>query len=84
MLLASLMFATMGVCVKFASAHFHSFELVFYRGLIGAVMMGLLLRLRGTPLKTQFVGMHAWRSFVGVISLCAWFYAIATCPWPRP
>ena len=37
MLLASLLFATMGVCIKFASAHFSSFEVVFYRGLIGLV-----------------------------------------------
>ena len=32
MILASLFFATMSVCIKFASAHFHTFELVFYRG----------------------------------------------------
>ncbi len=80
MLLASLMFASMGVCVKYASTHFHAFELVFYRGLIGAVMMGALVKARGTTLKTDYVAMHAWRSFVGVISLCAWFYAIAYLP----
>ena len=29
MLLAALLFATMGVCIKFASAYFTSFEVVF-------------------------------------------------------
>ena len=31
MILSSFLFATMGVCVKYASAHFNSAELVFYR-----------------------------------------------------
>ncbi|MFN5810645.1 MAG: EamA/RhaT family transporter, partial [Burkholderiales bacterium] len=34
MLLASAFLASMGVCVKFASAYFHASELVFFRGLI--------------------------------------------------
>ncbi|RZI65222.1 MAG: EamA/RhaT family transporter, partial [Variovorax sp.] len=32
MVLAALLFATMGVCVKVASVWFSSAELVFYRG----------------------------------------------------
>ena len=35
MVLAAFLFASMGVCVKMASAHFNAAELVFYRGLIG-------------------------------------------------
>jgi len=31
MVLASLIFAVMSVCVKFAAVHFSTFELVFYR-----------------------------------------------------
>ena len=38
MILASLFFATMSVCIKYASAHFDTFELVLYRGLIGMVL----------------------------------------------
>lgn len=39
MLLASLFFASMGVCIKFASAHFNSFEIVTYRGMVGVVFL---------------------------------------------
>ncbi|MDB5999259.1 MAG: hypothetical protein JWP52_958, partial [Rhizobacter sp.] len=35
MILASLLFATMSVCVKLASADYSSGEIVFYRGLVG-------------------------------------------------
>jgi S-adenosylmethionine uptake transporter len=39
MLVAAFSFASMGVCVKFGSAHFNSGELVFYRGVIGVLCM---------------------------------------------
>lgn len=80
MVLGSLFFATMAVCVKFASAWFNSSELVFYRGLLGMLFMWLLARQQGVSLATRYAGMHAWRSLVGVISLGAWFYAIAWLP----
>ncbi|MDI1272618.1 DMT family transporter [Polaromonas sp.] len=80
MLAAAFFFATMAVCVKFASVHFNSAELVFYRGLLGMLFMWALARTRGVTLATRYPGMHMWRSLVGVISLGAWFYAIAHLP----
>ena len=76
MVLGAFLFASMGVCVKFASEWFSSAELVFYRGLIGIVLLGLIARSRGVTLRTAYPAMHAWRSLIGVISLGAWFYAI--------
>ena len=80
MLFSSFMFASMGVCVKFASAHFNSTELVFYRGLLGIVFMTVYARMHGTSLRTRYPAMHAWRSVIGVMSLSAWYYAIAHLP----
>jgi S-adenosylmethionine uptake transporter len=80
MVLSSLLFATMGVCVKFASAHFNSAELVFYRGALGIVFMAGYAHFTRTSVRTRFPAMHAWRSVVGVMSLSAWFYAIAHLP----
>ncbi|MGH6627146.1 MAG: DMT family transporter [Burkholderiaceae bacterium] len=80
MVLASLLFASMGVCVKIASHFFNSAELVFYRGLLGMAFMWALARTRGVSLATRYPGMHAWRSLIGVLSLGAWFYAIAQLP----
>ena len=80
MVLAALIFATMGVCVKIASAWFTSAELVLYRGLIGMLFLWALARQRGITLATPYPGMHAWRSLIGVVSLGAWFYAIAHLP----
>lgn len=80
MLAAAFFFSSMAVCVKFASAWFTSAELVFYRGLVGIVTMWLLARQQKVSLRTAYPGMHAWRSLVGVVSLGAWFYALAHLP----
>ena len=80
MLLGAAFFATMGVCVKFASAHFNPAELVLYRGLVGIVFLLVIARQKKVSLRTQYPGMHLWRSTIGVLSLSAWFYAIANLP----
>ena len=79
-LLAGLLFTLMGVCAKAASAHFTAAELVFYRGLVSALFMGGMAFYNGVSLRTRYVGMHAWRSVVGVASLGAWMYAIVHLP----
>ncbi len=70
MALAALLFATMGVCVKLASAHYGTGEIVLYRSLIGMVAMAGVARWRGERLRTQRPGMHFWRSATGTIALC--------------
>ena len=80
MVLAAFLFASMGACVKVASAHFNAAELVLYRGLIGMLLLWWLARSQGVRLATRYPAMHAWRSLVGVTALGAWFYAIAHLP----
>lgn len=80
MILASLFFASMGVCIKFASSHFNNAEILFYRGVFGIIFMAALAHTRGTTLRTSYPAMHAWRSVVGVTSMAAWFYAISELP----
>jgi len=82
MLIATLLFAAMGVCVKFASAQYGAGEIVMYRGLIGTLVSAALLRMRGAPLATKVPAMHFWRSLSGVCALTLWFYAIGGLPLP--
>src|SRR6516225_7687472 len=80
MICASFLFATMGVCVKYASAHYGAGEIVMYRGLVGTIGIAMFAHLRGVPLRTRVPAMHAWRSAVGVSALALWFYAIGRLP----
>ncbi|MBS0467533.1 MAG: DMT family transporter [Proteobacteria bacterium] len=82
MVLAAFLFASMGVCVKIASAYFNAAELVFYRGLISMAVLWALARYQGVNLTTRYPGMHAWRSLIGVTSLGCWFYTIGKLPLP--
>ena len=61
MVASTLLFATMGMCVKFVSAEYSTGEIVFYRGVVGAAMMVMLVRMRGSTLKTSVPAMHFWR-----------------------
>lgn len=77
---ASLLFALMGVCVKLAAARYGAGEIVLYRGLTGAVVIALYARSRGGSLRTRFPLQHAGRSLSGVTALCLWFYAMGKLP----
>jgi S-adenosylmethionine uptake transporter len=77
---SSLAFAAMGVCVKVASVQYSAGEMVFYRSLVGAIVMAMLARWRGNPLRTSVASMHFWRSASGVFSLLLWFYALTGLP----
>lgn len=80
MIVAAFLFALMGVCIKFASSTFNSFEIVCYRGAVGIVVMWLLARSRHVSLRTQVPLMHVWRNLIGVTGMMGWFFAIAHLP----
>ena len=80
MILGAFFFATMAVGIKVAGASFSTVELVFYRGLVSVIFIALVLRSRGTSLRTAVPMMHAWRTLIGVLSMGFWFYGIAHLP----
>lgn len=80
MVLATLLFACMGVCVKLASAHFGTAAVVSARGLVGAIMMAAIAWGSGASLQTKVPMLHLKRGFAGVFALSLWFYCIGTLP----
>lgn len=80
MVVASFLFATMGVCVKLASELYATGEIVFYRGTVGAIALAFVAWRQGGTLRTTVPAMHFWRSVSGVLSLGLWFYAIGNLP----
>jgi S-adenosylmethionine uptake transporter len=80
MVFASFLFASMSVCVKLATAQYDTGEIVFYRSLTGALVIGLMSRWQGASLRTPVPAMHFWRSLTGVTALMLWFYAIGNLP----
>jgi S-adenosylmethionine uptake transporter len=80
MLVASLLFASMGVCVKLAAETHSPVEITFYRSFVSLLLMFGLVRLRGLPLATTEWRWQISRGFVGFSALFAYFHAIALLP----
>ncbi|UJP05087.1 MAG: DMT family transporter [Nitrosomonas sp.] len=80
MLVAALMFASMGVLVKYGALYFSSTELVFYRSLFGVWMTYLILRYYRLSVRTLHWRMHCWRGITGLISLLMFFYCLTQLP----
>ncbi len=73
---AAACFSIMAAFVKICAADLGSFELVFYRSVFGALFIAFFVLSRGQTLKTEHFGMHVVRSFLGVLSIVLWFYAL--------
>ncbi len=80
MVAAAALFAVMGVCVKLAAGRYGVAEIVFYRGLVGAVGLALFVRARGLSLRTRLPWIHVRRSISGSAALLLWFYATSVLP----
>jgi S-adenosylmethionine uptake transporter len=80
MLVASFLFACMGVCVKFAAITHSAVEITFYRSFISLILMFGLVRLRGVSLVTPHWRWQISRGVVGFSALLAYFYAITLLP----
>jgi drug/metabolite transporter (DMT)-like permease len=80
MVLATVLFAAMGACVKLASAHAGTAWVVGMRGAVGAVIVGLIAWGSATSLATRVPGLHLRRGFAGVIALSMWFYCMGQLP----
>ena len=80
MLVASFLFACMGVCVKLAAATHTAAEIVFYRSFVSLLLMFALIRLRGVSLATPHWRWQLSRGVVGFLALSAYFWAISLLP----
>lgn len=80
MVLASFLFACMGVCVKLAAQRYSAAELVFYRSVIALVLMSLWVRVAGASVRTRHLAQQIKRGASGLVALMLYFYAITQLP----
>ncbi len=80
MLVAGLLFACMGMLVKYGGTHFSSSELVFYRSFFGLFIVYAMLHRSNVLLSTQHWRSHLWRGLSGTIAMLLFFYCIAVLP----
>lgn len=81
MLLASVMFAAMGACVKVASDFDATLpHVVLFRGIPSILLILFWTRFTRRSLRPTSWRLHIWRNLSGVTSMWLGFYAIANLP----
>lgn len=81
MIASGLGFTLMAVAIKFLGNRLDSFQIAFFRCLIGFVAILPFVAGYGLPaLKTRSLGIHALRGLFGLIAMFASYYAIARIP----
>ncbi len=81
MLLASLMFAAMGACVKMASDHHASLpQVVLFRGIPSVLLLFFWALFTRRSLRPKSWRLHIARNVTGVTSLWLGFFAISVLP----
>ncbi len=79
---AALMFASMGVLIRFASQDLPNEAVVFFRNLFGLLVLLPLVWRQGVShsLKTAYPLLHLLRSLSGLAAMYCFFYALANMP----
>ncbi|MEP6608200.1 MAG: DMT family transporter [Burkholderiaceae bacterium] len=80
MVVAAFLFSIMGACVKLAGRDYGIAEIVFYRSIIGVLILFIFVRFRGLSLATPRATVHLRRSLNGTAALALWFYATKLLP----
>jgi len=80
MLVAAILFAGMGVLIKYAAADYSSNELVFYRSFFGLMISYVLLHRAHIPLRTPHWRSHLWRGLSGTVAMMLFFYCLTVLP----
>lgn len=80
MIQASFAFSLMALCVKFASRTLPSLEIVFFRSLIGTLMIFSLMHAKRVPLFGSNRNLLVLRGVSGFLALSLHFYTIGHLP----
>ena len=80
MLVAALAFAVMSALVKVSSGDAGTFEIVFYRSLIGLFFITAVMLVKNVSFQTKYPLGHLKRSLIGTISYTMWFYTMGYLP----
>jgi len=74
-------FTGMPISVRYLSATMTSFEIVFFRSLLGMLIMAPFLAFRGWGgLRTTAPWLHVQRSTINFSGMVLWFYALGVMP----
>ena len=84
MLVSSFFFSLMAAFTKLGATDFGTFELVFYRQIVGCGLIFLWVVATHRTVVTHLVPSHLKRSLLGTLALLIWSTRSDGCPSARP
>ena len=76
LLVSSFCFTTMAVLVKLGANDFGAIELIFYRSVVGLVILYGVIRSKNYSLRTPYFWGHIKRSVAGFVGIATWFMSL--------
>lgn len=81
MLCSTLLLSGMQASIRYLGRDLHAVEIVFFRSLIGSMLLLPLLINRGLrALSTKRPGLHLLRGLIGAVSMVTWYYGLTRVP----
>ncbi|WP_414636583.1 DMT family transporter [Arenimonas sp.] len=81
MVMSTVLFGVMAVCIRLASKQLHAFEIAFFRNFFGFIFTLPLLYKHGLGIfKTNRLSLYFMRCVIGIVSMLAGFWAIVHLP----
>jgi drug/metabolite transporter (DMT)-like permease len=81
---AAFFFSILSAIIRHLTSELHPLEIAFFRNLFGLVFMLPWLAKAGFgSLRTGRFGLYLWRTTVGLLSMFAWFWALALLPFAQ-
>lgn len=78
---AAFFFSILSATIRHLSGELHPLQIAFFRNLFGLVFMLPWLAGAGLgSLRTGRFGLYLWRTVIGLLSMVAWFWALALLP----
>jgi len=81
MLVSTVLFSMMHVCVRYLSSELHPFEIAFFRNFLAFIfLLPLIMKNGGAILKTSHLKWQVLRAGLNVIAMLMFFYALSITP----
>jgi len=81
MLGATVSFSLMHATIRYLSESMHPFQVAFFRNAFGLlVLLPLIIRHKGTPLRTRRLPLYLLRTTFNAIGMLCFFYALSIAP----
>jgi len=78
---SAFLFAWMNIAVRMSAVELHPIQIAFFRNFFALVfILPWLMRVGREGLRTKRMGLHLWRTVIGLLAMYCWFSSVVLVP----